>query len=198
TSRGVLLFIQEASRPMIPPPLARGPYGHTLATSGKVLRSAPLRSAPLVQLHHAETLAVERQHLLARLHHLLLVEAGDPCPAGTACGDAGGGTTSPRTPPPRSIVPMRGRTLTPASCARQPLTAKKGTCRQPPAGGYFTARGFRGEPTAPTTLSGGALNRNSHTPSCAQSAASSSRSNISPSVSPMSRMQRRCTGRTSV
>src|SRR5262249_25472924 len=54
---------------------------------------------------------------------------------------------------------------------------------------HFPASGLIGEPTPPATGSGGAVKRNVQTPSPAQSSASASRSNISPSVRPMSRMQ---------
>src|SRR4029079_7751375 len=61
---------------------------------------------------------------------------------------------------------------------------------------YFTARGLIGDPTPPVTGSGGAVNSNVQTPACAQSAASASRSNISPSVSPMSRMHSMWSGKS--
>ena len=51
-------------------------------------------------------------------------------------------------------------------------------------------------PTPLVTLSGGAQKKNSHTPSAAQSAASSSRSRISPRVMPMSRIRTMCTLKT--
>src|SRR5262245_9367682 len=58
---------------------------------------------------------------------------------------------------------------------------------------HFMASGLIGEPTPFVTLRGGAQKKNSQTPSAAQSAASSSRSRISPSVMPMSRISTMCT-----
>src|SRR6516225_8717718 len=55
-------------------------------------------------------------------------------------------------------------------------------------GGHLMAIGVTGEPTALAILRPVPEKRNSYTPSSAQSAASASRSNISPIVMPMSRM----------
>src|ERR1700704_5200705 len=60
-------------------------------------------------------------------------------------------------------------------------------------GPYLNASGLIGEPTPWVTFSGGAQKKNSHTLSAAQSAASSSKSSISPRVRPMSRMSTMCT-----
>src|SRR5262249_56934448 len=67
-------------------------------------------------------------------------------------------------------------------------TQTPGRTRVAPHPVYLTASGLIGDPTPPVTGNGAALKRKLQAPSCAQSAASPSRSNISPSVSPMSRM----------
>src|SRR5581483_9121532 len=87
-----------------------------------------------------------------------------------------------------TLSPPRGLPRPPARCrtSRQPTPDRRPR--------YLTASGLIGDPTAPVTGSGGAVKRNSHTPSAAQSAASASRTNISPSVRPMSRMQSAWTG----
>ena len=56
------------------------------------------------------------------------------------------------------------------------------------------ACGFTGEPTEPVTVRGGATNINSYTPSSAQSAASASRSNISPMWMPALTSKMICNG----
>ena len=75
--------------------------------------------------------------------------------------------------------------------ARAPGSRPAGR-RQPEAprarDAYLIASGLSGVPTAFANLRTGAHSRNSHTPSAAQSSASASRSNISPSVMPMSRI----------
>ena len=60
--------------------------------------------------------------------------------------------------------------------------------------GYLIACGLIGEPTAPVIGSGGATNRNSYTPSFAQSSAKPSRSKISPTSTPACTIRIMCRG----